>query len=442
MPVDTPQARHRDTLLARIDADLREPAAAALDCLLGDGRSLDQVCQADVQRFCWHTLPRLWAARPEGPEPALRALAAVLDTSGRRRYAAICRSDITLSIVRSPDDQTRRQAYRHAVAASGVEPPDTDLLAWGQAGGPDETSVHTAAARALEAALVSGDLVPGGRTTPARARRLTHHFLLTEQLAWRGRRAIDVVHAERRQRWAGLPRSARYTILHPVLPSLSQEPTPPGDMAMLLGPLSWLLAAIHPRITLTPAGYLPPRLAADAAQRFGWRPRSGAIPRSEAGLAELGAIRTLLARTRLTAPTRHGLRTTSAGLRALVDARSLWQTTVTSMGTDDDFSATVTELGLAALLRANTGLSIPELETACAAAVSERFEHRDGSAPRHREIGTVIDGWHLAARALGLATAPRAVSAGADVIALTPAGRAAAVGFLREQAHRPRRFPW
>lgn len=55
---------------------------------------------------------------------------------------------------------------RELLDASGIEPPDTDLPAWGSVMGFEEARVREQVATAQEEAIAGGDLSAGGRGFP------------------------------------------------------------------------------------------------------------------------------------------------------------------------------------------------------------------------------------------------------------------------------------
>jgi Exodeoxyribonuclease V, gamma subunit len=72
-------------------------------------------------------------------------------------YAEMCRSDETDELLqaREADDPSAWKRFRDLLGRSGLEPPDTDLLAWGQVMGLEEARVREQVAIALEEAARS-----------------------------------------------------------------------------------------------------------------------------------------------------------------------------------------------------------------------------------------------------------------------------------------------
>jgi hypothetical protein len=82
-----------------------------------------------------------------------------------RGYAEVCRSPATdeLLCASELEDPTAGHRFRELMKASGIEPPDTDLLAWGRVMGFDEARVRDQVATALEQAIEDGRLTPSAR---------------------------------------------------------------------------------------------------------------------------------------------------------------------------------------------------------------------------------------------------------------------------------------
>ena len=146
---------------------------------LWQGEGVDLAHQAAVQSFLWCDVPRRhepgdWAALVE-------ATAALLDAVGYERLSDIARSAQTAEILRTwrMDSAAGAAAFRSARQASGVEPPDTEVLAWGSILGPEEADALSAVELALSQAVASGELVPGGSRAPATARGITERVLTT-----------------------------------------------------------------------------------------------------------------------------------------------------------------------------------------------------------------------------------------------------------------------
>ncbi len=123
-----------------------------------------RVTRYDVQGVCWEALPLL-ACNPDSAAiigdryAAAGLLGELLDLLGYQRYAEICRGSTTkriLSVAEDPD--TCEALVKAAWTSSGVEPPNTSALTWGEGRGPIEQAVHAASGRLLEDAIDHGDI--------------------------------------------------------------------------------------------------------------------------------------------------------------------------------------------------------------------------------------------------------------------------------------------
>lgn len=137
-------------------------AQTAADWLTA-GEGVEMLDQASVQEFLHYTLPR---KLPQQEWDAVVAGAAELfDELGLDRYAAIARSSETRRILGTwrfnPDAAAKE--FLKAQAASGVDPPDTETLTWGSVMGIEESNAREHVARALELAILAGELTPGGK---------------------------------------------------------------------------------------------------------------------------------------------------------------------------------------------------------------------------------------------------------------------------------------
>lgn len=126
------------------------------------GAAHPRVTRYDVQGVCWGALPLL-ARKPESRaiigdrHQAAGVLAELLDLLEYPRYAEICRGPVTREILDAAEDVERcAELTTLAWQDSGVQPPDTPLLTWGEVRGPVEQGVHAATGRILEEALDRG----------------------------------------------------------------------------------------------------------------------------------------------------------------------------------------------------------------------------------------------------------------------------------------------
>jgi hypothetical protein len=180
VPVQVSERTLRDViaLMGEHDQDGGRAAESALGWLGWEGDGPLVVRRYEVQLFAWYTLPRKFLTSLEDKLEAAEALAQTLERIGGRAtgYAEVCRSAATEELLRAweADDPSAPWRVRELLEGSGIEPPDTDLLAWGAVMGLEEACVREQVATALEEAVEDGRLAPGARgfsPPPARGRR-------------------------------------------------------------------------------------------------------------------------------------------------------------------------------------------------------------------------------------------------------------------------------
>ena len=276
------------------------------------------------------------------------AVAAVLEESGRPDLAAIARSEQTRAVlaawVKSPDKGAK--AFRAAQAASGVDAPDTDVLAWGSVMGPEEATAMEEVERALGAAVAAGQLTPGAPRWKDRAAGITRDVLTRPLDIPPGQTLANMVVTERVGRWvddgrhpqlAGWRSAVANRLLNPI--------DPPPDPAGAVGPVHWLLerAAAPEGAELTQSNYLARATVIEATERFGWwdweKP-----PRSEADVHQLSVVREAAGRLHLTRRRGRRLHATTLGKRLLADPSALWAAVATETEDGGDYARMVTEL--------------------------------------------------------------------------------------------------
>jgi hypothetical protein len=401
-----------------------------LSWLSPDDHDPASVSQHDAQQLAWYLAPQRWNLPERRLAEVAAACARVLESSGRHRAATALREHtpaVLAGWARAPRDGFA--AYAKAMQATGVQPPDTPTLTWGQLMGPDENAVHTAAERMLESAIDAGRFTPGGPGWRSAQRDVLEAWLSTPSAPFAGRAPVEVVHAERVVHWADTGPEARRTILRGVLPRLPRPTDRAGDQ---LEPLRLLLDTIHDGITLTPTGRLPPSWVREAAARFGWGSPAFKI-RHEGDIVEVGEIRDLAIRARLIAVRRRQLTLTPAGQAAREDSALRWDAATAGWFEQDDFAAHVAEIAAAMLLaEPATGEAMT-----CAAheAVAPSFHDREGNQPDLRDVRTALWDWLRPGHALDWLHYPHGI--GERHYTLTDRGQAAALDGLRHRSHAP-----
>jgi hypothetical protein len=426
--------------IVRRDPTLGEWAQVAADDLTA-GEGEEVLGQAFVQDFLWYRLP---AKYPERAWFRLaRAAAALMGELGLERYASIAKSDMTTTILEAwRDDRARGfTRYRAAAEASGVKPPDTELLAWGAVMGFDEASAYAQLEMELEEALVAGRFVPGTSGWRSRAASLTAEAL-HEPPPHDGRRSrLDMILLERRRTWVetanpeGLRRWRATRADEFIRPA-----DPPDDLEPVLGAMRWLLETCRGGVELTQSGYLSPSIVRDGVERFGWWDWPGQ-PRSEVDVHQLGALRETAARLRLVTKRGRRLGTSRHGVALLEEPSVLWRAVATTIGATDDYAAMLSEL-IAHRLLAGPALG-NELEESIVPVVSAQGWRSGGGPVDVRQTVMSIHRPLYFWRLFGLLEEVRPPwidghPSGPNITSLSAAGRAAALEYLRARAMAPR----
>lgn len=326
MPVEVTERALRDALAlaGEWDGDDAPAAQAALEWMGWEGEGSLWLRRYDVQLFVWYKLPRKFLASLEHKREAAAALARTLDRLGERAatYAEVCRSPETdeLLCAWEAEDPAASQRLRDLLDRSGIEPPDTDLLAWGHVMGLEEARAREQVAIALEEAAEDGRLVPGSPGFRRRQEEVASAALLEPWSDDDGQSRLDAVHAERLERWLERGRTRgsveRRTILAPVAAVVAADAPPVAREATrsAVAPALWLLERADEGIALTQAGALNRALVREAVERWPawWRSDLFGPPNREEEVTPLHELHGLLRRLRFVRRT---------GKRVVVTAR-------------------------------------------------------------------------------------------------------------------------
>lgn len=425
------------------DAEAAVDVEGALEWLGGRESEAEPVVLSlyELQRFLWYELPRKWLVPLESKLAVAEALAAFLDRVGAApAYAELCRSDDTSSLLAAweegdPDAPARLEEL---LERSGLEPPDTPLLAWGSVMGSVEARLRDEAALALESAVEAGRLVPG-RTGFERAQlAYVEAFLHDPRAELDGRTPLAAIHEERIERWVQRGGGKRRQIVGPVAAELS-EPGPAIARAGIdeaLEPLVWLLGVATDGLELTQTGALSRGLVRAAVARYPhWWHELGAAPHREDEVAALRELDELARRMRLLRRKGRKLFLTARGAALRNEPPALLEACAEKLLSTKPFAAAVQELAVALLL-AEPELDWDELDTRVHAAIVDDGWSAAGEPPEPSDVRWVIADLVGAARALGLVRlsgrypAPRRLAA-------TEPGRLALHVALRALATRP-----
>lgn len=427
------------TDLAAADPVTANQAEAAFGALTW-GQGLPIVSLRSVQEFLWYQLPSKFAVPAQEHHEIAHALGALFDRVGLPGYAGLCRSPVTDSILGAYDTGGRPAgitAYRKALDAGGVEPPDLPgLLAWSGLQGAEEHTAFWSLADHLEVAVTAGAYHPGGRGWKTAAAEVARGYLTVSRLELGGDSYLDRIHTERRGRWADSRGPRRAELTQAVLPLLTEPPPVPDDAADHLTQIRWFLTAFAGDGTpLTVNNTLGRALLTDACHRFDWLVLGTQAP-PENQLPEAHRLRGILAQLGATRGRGRRLLLTTRGQRLLdADTPTLWDAVAGTLIPADPTEAGAAEILLMLLLTDRpTHYGSPVIADIL---TGEGWRTEDGSPLTARgtgwmtgEVGGRLDFLHLTEK-------PTLTMRSA----LTPTGRTAAITALRRHAHRPRQQP-
>jgi hypothetical protein len=171
---------------------------------VSDDRSNYLMSQFDVQNFLWLTLPQLIRVPPADltPLPDWQTIAGeaawFFEQLDQPRYAAICRGEQTALILATAEDELECfELYAEATHESGIMPPPGLRITWLDDQGPREIAAYDAITRALERAIVAGELDPSDDRNRLRIAVAT----LEQPPDGHTETLIDLLFVERLERW-------------------------------------------------------------------------------------------------------------------------------------------------------------------------------------------------------------------------------------------------
>lgn len=334
-------------LAVRRAQELRPDLAEALEAVADElwaSEDVDLAHQASVQTFLWWRMPR--QHDPRDWDRLTESAAVLLDAVGKPRLAEVARSGSTAQVLAAwrQDLDAGAKAAASAQRVSGVEAPDTDVLAWSSVMGLEEAGALDVVERALGEAVAKGEIVPGGPRAQAVARRITEEVLTTPLDLPPGQTLAGLVTTERIAHWIERARHPALSEWRALVANRLLNPVAVEDPAAAVAPVRWLLQLCAPPdgVALTQSGYLPRASVVEAAERFGWwdwdKP-----PRSEADLHQLMTVREAARRLRLVRRRGRRLVSTTRGTQMVDDPLALWSTVATETEEPGDFAVAVTE---------------------------------------------------------------------------------------------------
>ena len=310
--------------LSARDRRLGEDARAAVEWLTGfDAEELPVAfSRRELQLFLWYQLPKKWLIRTVEQQAVAEALACFFDQVGDEAapLAALCRSPQTAELIR-----TRGKNLAGALERSGLEPPDTPLLAWSEFMSIEEALEHDLVAALLEDAVDAGQLVPGARGWRQHQAELVERYVLNPDSS--GTAPLVRIHAARRQAWLELPGRGddRELLEHALATIDSHGPPAPAEAEEAIEPLHWLLDQLAAGVKLTQTGALPRVLVRAAVDRYPhwWDTAAVGPPYQEAELYPLGLLHDLTDELRLARRQRGILQLTPRGRALRTDSQQL-----------------------------------------------------------------------------------------------------------------------
>ena len=410
--------------LARLeewDGDAARDARASLAWFAWDEDRPLLLRRYDLLLHLWYELPTKVLTSLEDKLIRAASLGQFLELTPAAAYAPLCRQPETLELIAlwGTSAARARRRFGRLLDASGMEPPDTPLLAWGSIMGIEEARVREDVSCELELALEDGRLVLGA---PGFKRRQAE--LVSAVLGDDGR--VEAVHAERLERWRDDHRSpTRTAMLDRVVPMFDEPPD--GDPPALA---SWLLERAVGGIGLTQTGALNRAFVREVAELRPqwWDATLFGPPNREDEVVPLGCLHDLLREMRLLRRSGRRIVATARARALLAEPAALLDACATSVLAGDTFEAAVAELA-AALIVGGEPVDSDRLKGPAHRAIVEQGWHSGGEPPSLPTVAGKIGRlfWHL--EALDLIECSRR-----EGLRLTQSGRRALLIGLRARA--------
>jgi len=453
MPVELTERalRHAVATLAEHDDDGAQAAESALDWMGWQREGPLLLRRYDVQLFAWYTLPRKFLAPLEDKREAAAAVARLLERLGGRAatYADVCRSPETDDLLRAweSDDPAVWRTFRNLLDGSGLEPPDTDLLAWGQVMGPVEAGVREQVSIALEEAIEDGRLTLGAAGFRRRQAQVAD-AALREPCDWVDvMTRLEAVQAERLERWLD-PRSRRGPERCVIVGSVAAmigagaRRIDPESARAAVGPALWLLDRAQDAIALTQTGALSRAFVRAMVEQWPewWYADASGPPNREDDVALLHELHALLRAGRLIRRKARTVVITARGRELRDDPAKLLAALAGQLLAGESFRAACAELAGALIVGGAEAHDIDGLAGRIHPAIAEQgWRSPDGPVSRSHVAWMTADVVR-AAEALGLlARAPGVAPRWRGSLVLTEAGRFGLIAGLRARALAPAR---
>ena len=424
--------------MARDNPDAADAARAGFGSLTW-GEGLDAVTAHSLADFLWYQLPLKWISDLDEKLHVAAALGELFTRLDRPRYAAMCAAPATAQVLAAYEHAGQvagLKAYRSALAATGVQPPDIPgVIEWGSVMGADEAGAYWAAADALEQAIEAGRLRPGAPGWRKTAEQVTVGFLDSPHDEVTGTTWLQWTHAERLQRWATSRGATRARLADRLVDQLTNPQPIPANAELHLAPVQWLLDHAAAGAQLTQTGNLARAIVAEGCHRFDWLTLTG-NPRSESDIVELWTLRELAQQMRVIRRSGRRLLLSSTGKTVhAAGTNGLWQATMACLTGPGEAEAAAAEVALILLLT-DGPLDYRALNTAVAQALAHEGWHAQHTAEPigPDQAGTLLGDLRRRIDLLNLADGERFIGP----TRLNDAGHNAAHVALRSRALRPR----
>ena len=424
-------------LLGEHDLEAPGDVEAALELIAGreDEDAPLEISRYDLQLFLWYQLPCKLLASPEVKREVAARLGRFFELAGEgaEAYAELCTCEQTIAMLRAweEDERAAGEQLREALLASGLEPPDTDILAWRSMMGFVEARLRDQVARELEHWIEGEGVDPGARGFKRRQATWVAEFLCHPNPELDERTPLEAIVAERLEGWVRDGSEPHAEIVSPVLPLLL-APTSEGATAGqgdLMEPLAWLLEEAAGGIGLTQTGALNRALVRAFVERFpdAWRGERWGPPHRENEVSWLCELHHLARRMRVVRRAGRSVVLTKRGEALPGDRLAMRDAVAPHLIAAGGFAGAVQELAVAVLLGGGPTVERDELVRRVHAAIVADGWNAAGESPGPHEVSGCAWGAFRLAEALGLLVHEyeydRETQSARDELTLAPGGR-------------------
>lgn len=370
-----------------------------------------EISRCDLQLFLWYQLPCKLLAPLAAKQAVAERLGRFLELAGdrSRSYAELCTSEQTMAMLRAWEEEDAAAAgmrLREALEASGLEPPDTEVLAWRSMMGFEEARSRDRVSRELEHWIEGEGLDPGARGFKRWQATLVAELLRRPNAELDGRAPLDAIVEERLEAWARHGSEPRAEIVDPILPMLRAPAAAeaPAGADNFMEALAWLLEKGADGIGLTQTGALNRAVVRAFVERFpdAWREEPWGPPHREDEVSWLCEVHDLARRKRLLRRSGRSVVLTKRGEALWGDRVALRDAVAPGLIADGGLAGAVQELAVAALLGGGPTVDRDQLITRVHAATVADGWNAAGQSPGVHEVSSCAWGTFRLAQALGL----------------------------------------